>query len=56
MLRELKILEPRGIREQIDRRLVQSIIGTKRKLGRGGSSIKWSDELANELRKTKNIR
>ena len=43
------MLEPKGIRERIDRKLVRSIIGAKRKLGRG--IIKWSSELADQLYK-----
>ena len=43
MLKELDVLEPKGIRERIDR-----IIGAKRKLGWG---IEWSNELAIELHK-----
>ena len=43
------MLEPKGIRERIDRKLVRSIIGTKRKLGWG--IIEWSNELADELHK-----
>ena len=46
MLEELDTLQPRNNREKLDRRLVRSIIGTKRKLG---WSLKWSDELAEEL-------
>ena len=48
MLKELDILEPENIREKIDRKLVKSIIGTKRKLGLG---IEWSDPLTDELHK-----
>ena len=48
MLNELDELEPKGIREKIDKRLVRSIIGWKRKLGWG---IEWSNELADELHK-----
>ena len=48
MLRELDVLEPKGIREKIDRKLVRSIIGKKRKWGLG---IEWSNELAEELHK-----
>ena len=43
------MLEPKGIRERIDRKLVRTIIGAKRKLGWG---IEWSNELADELHKT----
>ena len=42
------MLEPKGIREKIDRKIVRTIIGTKRKLGWG---IEWSNELADELSK-----
>ena len=42
MLQELDVLEPKGIREKIDRKFVRTIIGTKRKLEWG---IEWSNEL-----------
>ena len=48
MLNELDELEPKGIREKVDKKLVRSIIGGKRKLGWG---IEWSNELADELHK-----
>ena len=48
MLQELDMLHPKGIREIIDRRLVRSAIGTKRRLGWG---IDCSGELADELHK-----
>ena len=48
MLQELDVLQPKGIREKIDRKLARSIIGKKRKLGWG---IEWSDALADELHK-----
>ena len=48
MFKELDILEPKGVLEKIDRKLVRAIIGTKRKLGWG---IEWSNELADELHK-----
>ena len=48
MLSELDSLNPKGIRERIDRRLARSIIGVKRKLGMG---IQWTNELADELHK-----
>ena len=35
MLKELDVLEPKGIQEKIDRKLVRTIIGTKRELGCG---------------------
>ena len=46
--RNLDVLEPKDIREKIDRKPVQTIIGTKRKLG---WEIGWSNELADELHK-----
>ena len=49
MLKELDVLEPKGIRERIDWKHVRTIIGTKRKLGWG--IIEWSNELADELHK-----
>ena len=48
MLQELDVLEPKGIREKLDKKLARSIIGGKRKLGWG---IEWSNELADELHK-----
>ena len=48
MLHELEWLKPKDLRERIDRRLVQKIIGTKRRMGWG---IQWSSELADELHK-----
>lgn len=48
MLKELKSMIPVNKREKIDKIIVQSMIGTKRRLGMG---IEWSDELANELHK-----
>ena len=53
MLRELDVLQPKGIREKIDRKLLRSIIGKKRKLGWGiNNNNKWSNELADELHKS----
>ena len=46
MLAELEVLKPENIREKIDRKLVQSIMGAKRRMGWG---IQWSNELADEL-------
>ena len=48
MLKELDVLEPENLREKIDRKLVKSLIGAKRKLGLG---IEWSDSLTDELHK-----
>ena len=48
MLQELDVLEPRGIREKVDKKLIRTIIGAKRKLGWG---VEWSKELADELHK-----
>ena len=42
------MLEPKGIRVKIDRKLVRSIIGRKRKWG---LIIEWSNGLADELHK-----
>lgn len=49
MLKELDVLEPKSIREKIDKRLVKSLIGAKRKFGLG--VIAWSDPLTDELHK-----
>ena len=49
MLVELDLLEPKSIREKIDRSLVKRAISLKTRLGLG--LIKWSDELADELHK-----
>ena len=49
MLKELDVLEPKGISEKVDRLLVRTIIGAMRKLGWG---IEWSNELADELHKS----
>ena len=48
MLNDLKWLKPKGLRERIDRKLVEKIISTKKRLGLG---IRWSTELADELHK-----
>ena len=48
MLIELDILEPKNIREKIDRSLVRKVISAKKRLGWG---IEWSNELADELHK-----
>ena len=48
MLKELKVLKPKDLRERIDKKVVQGIIGTKRRMGWG---IQWSNELADELHK-----
>ena len=42
------LLEPKNLREKIDRKLVRNIIATKRRLGWG---IEWSNALADELHK-----
>ena len=49
MLLELDEMQPRGLREKIDRIITRSIIGSKRHLGWGVSSGKWSNDLADEL-------
>ena len=53
MLRALDELDPKTIRERIDRKLVRTIIGTKRKLGLGivDDGGEWTNELTNELHK-----
>ena len=48
MLQELDVLQPKVIHEKIDRKLLRTIIGTKRNFGWG---IEWSNELADELHK-----
>ena len=48
MLNELTVLNPKNVRERIDKRLVKTLIGTKRKLGLG---IEWTDTLTDELHK-----
>ena len=48
MLTELKWLDPKSMREKVDKKLVQSIIGTKRRMGWG---IEWTDKLTDELHK-----
>ena len=45
MLQELDELQRRGFREKIDKKLVQSIIGKKRRMRWG---IEWSNELSDE--------
>ena len=47
-LQELDVLEPKCIQETVDRKLVRTVIGAKRKLGWG---IQWSNELTDELHK-----
>ena len=49
MLIELDLLEPKSIREKIDRSLVRKAISTKKRLGWG--LIEWTNELADELHK-----
>ena len=51
MLQELDVLQSKGIREKIDRKLIRSIISKKRKLGSGIDDFEWSNELADELHK-----
>ena len=52
MLFELKYLEPKNIRERIDRSLVTKIMTAKHTLGLG---VKWSDDLARELHKPRRV-
>ena len=49
MLIELDLLEPKNIREKIDRSFVRKLISTKKHLGWG--IIQWTNELADELHK-----
>ena len=54
MLKELKVLEPKDLRERLDKGLVESVIGMKRKLGWGinpPETIQWTSTLADELHK-----
>ena len=54
ILKEPDVLEPKGIREKIDKKLVRAIIGKKRNLGLGierRNNIEWSNGLADELHK-----
>ena len=54
MLKELDQLDPKDLREKIDKKVVQNIISLKRKLGWGidpPKSISWSSALADELHK-----
>ena len=48
MLEALDELDPKDIREKIDKKIVQGIIMSKNRLGWG---IKWTSELADELHK-----
>ena len=47
MLKSLKKMKPKGIRERIDRKIVQGVIGVKRKLGWGIS--KEQRQILNKL-------
>ena len=49
MLKELDEIQPKGIRQKLDKKVVRSLIGAKRRLGLGVSL--WSNELAEELHK-----
>ena len=59
MLKELNVLNPKGIREKIDKNLVRAILGKKRKLGWGitdddddaADDDEWTNELTDELHK-----
>ena len=51
MMKELDVLEPKDMREKIDRKLVRTIIGKKRKWGLGIGNVEWSNGLADELHK-----
>ena len=55
MLQDLEELDPKDLRERLDRGFVKTVIATKRKMGWGidvPETIKWTSELANELHKT----
>ena len=49
MLKELDEMQPKGVREKFDKKLVRSLIGFKRRRGWGVSL--WSNDLAEELHK-----
>ena len=51
MLLELDQIEPKNLRERLDRALVKKIISKKRRLGLGVAAVKWTDQLAEELHK-----
>ena len=51
MLKHLTILNPKDLRERIDKKVVQSIIGAKKRMGWGVKEIQWTNELADELHK-----
>ena len=52
MLLELDVLEPKNLREKIDRSLVRKLISTKKCLGWGvGVGVEWTNQLADELHK-----
>ena len=54
MLKELNVLNPKGVREKIDKKLVRAILGKKRKLGWGitdDDGDEWTNELTDELHK-----
>ena len=57
MLKEIAVLKPKNVRERIDRKVVQQIMGVKHRMGWGlkgstnNSTIHWTNELADELHK-----
>lgn len=48
MLSDLKVLKAKDLREKIDRKLVQGVMSTKRRMGWG---VEWTNDLADELHK-----
>ena len=48
MLLELDLIDPKNLRERIDRNLVRKIISFKKRMGWG---IEWTSELSDELHK-----
>ena len=54
MLQDLEELDPKDLRERLDKGFVKTVIGVKRKMGWGidvPETITWTSELANELHK-----
>ena len=52
MLIELDLLDPKDLRERLDKTLVKKLISTKKRLGWGiDAGIEWTNELADELHK-----
>jgi len=51
MVRELDQITNPSLREMLERGLVSNLINAKAKFGLGLASIKWTDQLAEELHK-----